>query len=190
MPKENGPTFDFRYIAVVPVFLGFAALVSPAILVRVLPYELIVRFGLVGFLGLFGVTFLLMRFNRLLLVPLARVFFSDSLRDGKDFVVLEIEDAATYDQPKIVSEEVGILYRKSGQLVLETLDDLIVPGDTIAQGQLTSARPGSKMSGLKVLLPGRQKPSILKPVYPGFSSQMQNNPDRACRWMLEKLSKL
>ena len=43
------------------------------------------------------------------------------------------------------------------------------------------------MCGLKVSLPGRTGPVILKPVYPGFSFAIHKDPERCCRWMLDKL---
>ena len=186
MISKSPKTFDFRYIAVIPVLVGLCMMAFPT-LWNARFVDLVVRpYGVVGFFVYAGSVIGILRFNRLPTHFLAKSFFQTWKRNGK-FVAVEIEPASTYDKFKLVPDDLGVIYPEGDRIFLETLGEIHDITGALKNIEWIATRSSPKPGLATISIDGSDRKIVLKPVYNKISFKIHKELRLASEWMMSEI---
>lgn len=184
MRQEFEPV-DFRLLAAIPAMVGWAMLLAPAILRGRLFGWVSGVVGPAGIVAWALVTIALLRYSQVTYFPLVRSRHADLVGRLDDWIVVELEDAATYDKFKLLPDDIGILYQDGAALRMRTnTRDLDITG-ALDPEAVASVPSNDKLKAAILHLPGGDV--VVKPVYPGWDPRMHGSPQDKIAWMRSTL---
>jgi len=180
MRQEFEPV-DFRLLAAIPAMVGWAMLLAPALLRGRLFGWVSAFAGPAGIVAWALATVVLLRYNQLAYPPLVRAYHADLVGPLDDWIVVELEDAATYHQFKLLPDDLGVLYQDGATLRMRTnARDLDITG-ALDPEAVASVPSDGKLKAAILHLPGGDV--VVKPVYPGWDPRMHGSPRDRIAWM-------
>jgi hypothetical protein len=131
--------------------------------------------------------FLLLMYNQRVHYLLVRVFCSDEILAVRDWIVVEIEDASTYDKFKVVPDDIGVMYPEGGRILLWTNSGRYDLTAELENGSLAFAGNRQELRSIRLSLDPAEPDRVLKPIPTAWSPRLQMAPSARIEWFLNQV---
>jgi hypothetical protein len=177
---------DFRAFVVIPIIVGICmptSLLIPGfrrMLDSLGGTTLVITFGILGF-------FLVFKTGKFIYL-LAGIFHRSLIKNNKDFIVLELENAKTYDKFKFVADDMGILFNGDNILYLRTSEYLYELDPRIFFAPVETSKFSGLLKGLRIKLmnQGIETEWIAKPMVKGTVPNVKEG-DPILAWLHSRI---
>lgn len=177
---------DFRLLAVTPIIIGILMQVTLLIPATRNPINALGGYALVAVFGIAGLS-LLLHSNRII-YWIAYLFHRDLILKVRDYIVVELEPAKTYNRFKLLSDDMGILFCSGNLLYLRTMNYVYELDSDYFNGTVVSASISKAFKGIKIELPVDDVSSdwIIKPIAVG-KIEKTDDPDPRIPWFYSRI---
>lgn len=177
---------DFRLLAVTPILIGI--LMQIALLIPASRHLIHAHGGHASVMA-FGILGMLLLFNsNRIIYGIAYLFHKALIEKIRDFIVVELEPAKTYNRIKLVSDDMGILFYGDKLLYLRTMNYVYELEPDYFNGTVVSASISETLKGIKIVLPVDDVSSewIIKPLAVG-KIEKTDDPDPKIPWFHSRI---
>jgi hypothetical protein len=188
MEKRPTKRTDFRILALPLQLLPYFMMLMLFVFKKQTSQFISTSFGPLGLLLFVGVIILLFRYCQLPYYLLVKIFYKDLLTHIREYIVVEIEDAKSYDKFKFMPDDIGVIFCKNKLILMKTNSAIYEISAELFTSSIVSVKSNDKLKALKIHLAKTNEALVIKPIYSGWNFNLQGNPQKKIDWMLKLIN--